>query len=361
MNPSNRSSTEPQEDPGAFPIPFGFTGVRLGSRLDSIPPSVRYWAVGPARTDALWYHDMLQANNRYEEWLLTTQPPEDYPVPIGKKHDGKKIGEIDDGLRYWGVHPDRSSRPWYIFFVRASDRLEQHRAATQEPGEFPLRSGISDKYTGMPIKDIPQDDVWWFLRFSNRQKGWYQPLYNANKRMLDDVYQSRSPGSEPIWFGKRYRGLRLDQVCEREGYMRWCYDPRRKEMGWLYRFKDLVERLHEWRRAHPERSGPRQRRKAPDIQNPVGEAVGPWDDGPVFIQSDGEDPEYATDSDEPMGNSEQEDEGDEGSNHSDASTSSSVPMSPSKRKRTTVIQSDEESEDGGASFRKLGKTIQSSI
>lgn len=64
----------------------------------------------------------------------------------------------------------------------------------------------------------------------------YQPMYQANKRILDDVYKSRSPGSEPIWFGVRYRGLRLDQVYGRKGFIHWCYDPRRKESGWVCRF-----------------------------------------------------------------------------------------------------------------------------
>lgn len=55
---SNRSpsSTEPQEeDPGAYPIPFRTcNGVELGSRLDSIPPTLRYWAVNPERANANW-------------------------------------------------------------------------------------------------------------------------------------------------------------------------------------------------------------------------------------------------------------------------------------------------------------------
>jgi hypothetical protein len=71
----------------------------------------------------------------------------------------------------------------------------------------------------------------------------YQPMYDANKRILDDVYKSRSPGSEPIWFGVRYRGLRLDQVYERKGYIHWCYDPRREESGWVYQFL-LFVRTH---------------------------------------------------------------------------------------------------------------------
>lgn len=52
------SSIEPQpeqEDPGAYPIPFGTrNGVELGSRLDSISPELRYWAVNPKRANAQW-------------------------------------------------------------------------------------------------------------------------------------------------------------------------------------------------------------------------------------------------------------------------------------------------------------------
>ncbi|KAF8554119.1 hypothetical protein OG21DRAFT_1509253 [Imleria badia] len=124
----------------------------------------------------------------------------------------------------------------YGFFKRANTRYEEHLAATRESGEFPYPRGNNRNHTGKPIKDVPQDDVWWALRPSNHHQGWYQPMYNANKRMLDEFYKSRSPGSEPIWFGTRYRGLRLDHVYERKGFIRWCFDLRRGEKGTVYHF-----------------------------------------------------------------------------------------------------------------------------
>ncbi|KAG8217028.1 hypothetical protein J3R82DRAFT_7344 [Butyriboletus roseoflavus] len=241
------------------------------------------------------------------------------------------------------------------------------------PGKFPLFRGSNSKYADLPIEDVPQDVMWWALRPSNSQRDWYQPLYDANKRFLDDVYKSRSPGSELIWFGK-YRGHRLDQVYQRKGYMHWCFDPQRQESGPLSRFKDLVYRLQDWRLAHPERCGPRQRRKAPDIQNPVGEAIGPWDDSPGsadeddyardgFVQSDSDELEYSSDSDDEFMDDGSVDDGsadDHFSEDSDESTSSSVEMVPSgghthRRRRTNVILLDEELVESDTSARKLGK------
>ena len=63
MNSSNRShlSAEPQEeDPGAYPIPFSTRGVELGSRLDSIPVSLRYWAVDKERASRHWVRIITQ-------------------------------------------------------------------------------------------------------------------------------------------------------------------------------------------------------------------------------------------------------------------------------------------------------------
>ncbi|KAH0826798.1 hypothetical protein J3R83DRAFT_5221 [Lanmaoa asiatica] len=255
----------------------------------------------------------------------------------------------------------------YNFFVRANARYEQHLATTCAPGKSLLPRGTSHEYAGVPIEDVPQDDIWWALRPSNRHQAWYQPLNDANKRFLDDVYKSRSPGSEPIWFGKRYKGLRLDQVYQRRSFIRWCFDPQRRESGWLYRFKDLVLRLEDWRMAHPERSGPRQRRKVPNIQNPVGEAIGPWDDSlgsagedeydkDSFVQSDEDELEYSSGiEDELM------DDGDADNDltrDSSESTSSSVEMTPSvhKRTRTNVVLSDEEDPEEASTFAgKLGR------
>lgn len=55
------SSVEPQkEDPGAYPIPFSVRSVQLGSRLDSIPVSLRFWAVGEGRANVYWVGITMQ-------------------------------------------------------------------------------------------------------------------------------------------------------------------------------------------------------------------------------------------------------------------------------------------------------------
>ena len=63
-------------------------GVALGSCLvqDSIPPSIRFWAVDWKRSDAWWvsitsqfvliytiwkYHEVVETNKWYEDWLTT--------------------------------------------------------------------------------------------------------------------------------------------------------------------------------------------------------------------------------------------------------------------------------------------------
>lgn len=140
----------------------------------------------------------------------------------------------------------------------------------------------------------------------------------------------------------------------------------------LCRFRDLVHRLEDWRRAHPERSGPRQRRRAPNIQNPVGEAIGPWDDSPGsagedeyekddFVQSDSDELEYSSGSDNELVDDGSGD--DNFSRDSDKSTSSSVEMAPSarhthKRRRPNVVLSDKEtsgSEEVEPPTAKLGR------
>lgn len=134
----------------------------------------------------------------------------------------------------------------------------------------------------------------------------------------------------------------------------------------LDRFKDLVLRFEAWRLTHHERCSPSKRRKTPNIQNPVGEAIGPWDDSlgsadeyelydkDSFVQSDSDELEYSSGSDDEL----MDDGGadDHLSEDSDASTSSSVEMVPSgrrtrRRKRTNVILSDE----GSAKAGKLGR------
>lgn len=113
------------------------------------------------------------------------------------------------------------------------------------------------------------------------------------------------------------------------------------------------------------------RRRAPYIQNPVGEAIGPWNDSlgsagednsdydrDGFVQSDGEEPEYESDD-----NDEFVDDGgadDDYCGDSDGSTGLTVEMNHSKRhlrkhRRTNIIPSDEEEVEECVPVGRLGK------
>ena len=39
----------------------------------------------------------------------------------------------------------------------------------EEPGWFPFPYGT---HMGVPIRDVPQDYVWWALRLDNKYEGW---------------------------------------------------------------------------------------------------------------------------------------------------------------------------------------------
>lgn len=63
------------------------------------------------------------------------------------------------------------------FLLRANARYEQHLSATRPPGKFPLPRGMNEKYAGVPIEDVPQDEIWWALRPSNRHQDWVCRVY----------------------------------------------------------------------------------------------------------------------------------------------------------------------------------------
>ena len=81
---------------------------------------------------------------------------------------------LDHALSSLAQHSRMHGSEQYNSFKRANARYEQHLAATREPGEylFPRGRGNHRDYIGMPIKDIPQDVVWWALRPSNRHQRW---------------------------------------------------------------------------------------------------------------------------------------------------------------------------------------------
>ncbi|KAL4079690.1 hypothetical protein J3A83DRAFT_4185653 [Scleroderma citrinum] len=53
----------------------------------------------------------------------------------------------------------------------------------------------------------------------------YEKFPDANRHYLDEVYSSRSSGSEIIWFGKYYKGYALCEVY----FIRFCLDPGKQD------------------------------------------------------------------------------------------------------------------------------------
>lgn len=132
-------------------------------------------------------------------------------------------------------------------------------------------------------------------------------MEGANKRYLDEVYSQRSPGSELIWFGKRYKGYRLDQVYRRPRFIEFCLDPEKRFVSpFLYRcitnihncakywrLKDLIDRYEARLKGPRANQTPRAQHQPHVVQNPCGEAIGPWDDDPGSAR--GTDNEYEPD------------------------------------------------------------------
>ena len=155
----------------------------------------------------------------------------------------------------------------YPSFLKENDRYEDHLAATCPPGMFPFPWG---KYENSPLRNVPQDNVWWALHPKHQKYTWvsqvnkpskpsscscrlifkYERLKEANKRYLDEVYSQRSPGSEPIWFGQRYRGYALSDVYKRPKFIDFCLDPAKQNCKFvsflqsMSIFRDILMTVH---------------------------------------------------------------------------------------------------------------------
>jgi len=57
----------------------------------------------------------------------------------------------------------------YPIFVKENKRYEEHLAMTREPGMFSFPWG---EYEDRPLKDVPQDNVWWALHPEHRKYPW---------------------------------------------------------------------------------------------------------------------------------------------------------------------------------------------
>ncbi|KAH7920964.1 hypothetical protein BV22DRAFT_1039204 [Leucogyrophana mollusca] len=166
--------------------------------------------------------------------------------------------------------------------VEANRRYEEHLSSTRKPGEWTLPFG---KYKGQRLDQIPDDYRWCMVNIKYASNSWHSCLVGANRRYQASLNPDRSPGSEIIWFGKRYRGYRFDAVYQRPGFMRFCFSPGREITSWYPRLVDLYDRYEAWLQNHRREYRPR---RPAVIENPVGEAIGPWDDGEGSAASDEE-------------------------------------------------------------------------
>ncbi|KAH7908887.1 hypothetical protein BJ138DRAFT_303614 [Hygrophoropsis aurantiaca] len=197
--------------------------------------------------------------------------PGGYRFPFGV-HQGKRIEDVPQGLRYWAVHPNRNKNRWYADLAEANNRYEEHLCNICQPHEWILPFS---KYMGKTIAEVPEDYRWRMANPQHSNDTWYPWFVQANNRYQASLNPDRSPGSEIIWFGKRYKGYRFDAAYNRKGFVNFCLAPDKINMSWYARFKDLCERYEAWLSNHRREYRPR---RAAVIQNPVGEPIGPWDD-----------------------------------------------------------------------------------
>ncbi|KAH7908890.1 hypothetical protein BJ138DRAFT_1156585, partial [Hygrophoropsis aurantiaca] len=228
--------------------------------------------------------------------------PGGYQFPFGC-HQGKRIEDVPHDLRYWAVNPDRQNNVWYAGLAEANSRYEKHLQNICQPHEWILQFG---RYKGKTIGEVPEDYRWQMANAKYSVYAWYPWFVQANKRYQASLNPDRSPGSETIWFGQRYKGYRFDAVYHRKGFVNFCLAPDKINMPWYARFKDLCERYEAWLQNHRREYRPR---RAAVIQNPVGELLGHWDDRAgsadpdeeyerdSFVASDGEEIEIESEHD----------------------------------------------------------------
>jgi hypothetical protein len=104
----------------------------------------------------------------------------------------------------------------------------------------------------------------------------WMKVFKAYDRLLNSINRRAiSLGSILLWFGE-YKGHEIRKVynpCARGGGRRWYMN----NTVWGYLLTQIEQDYLEWLDTHRRESG--SHRAAPVILNPVGEALGPWDDG----------------------------------------------------------------------------------
>jgi hypothetical protein len=102
--------------------------------------------------------------------------------------------------------------------------------------------------------------------------------FKAYERLLNSIHRRAiSPGSILLWFGE-YKGHEIRKVYNpsaKGGGRRWAWYL--NNTVWAPLLRQIEQDYLEWLDMHRRESG--THRAAPVILNPVGEALGPWDDG----------------------------------------------------------------------------------
>ena len=102
--------------------------------------------------------------------------------------------------------------------------------------------------------------------------------FKAYERLLNSIHcRAISPGSILLWFGE-YKGHEIRKVYNpsaKGGGRRWAWYL--NNTVWAPLLRQIEQDYLEWLDMHRRESG--THRAAPVILNPVGEALGPWDDG----------------------------------------------------------------------------------
>ncbi|KAG1777709.1 hypothetical protein EV702DRAFT_1196920 [Suillus placidus] len=230
------------------------------------------------------------------------------------KYAGKQLDSIPTGYRLWATGAECQRLHWYADFKEANDRYEEQ--LLQTPEAYTLSFG---KHENKRLDEVPEDYIWSVIRPSFSNHTWYQSLVKAHRRYLDKVYQNKSPGSVYIWFGRRYRGYTLSLVYKRCGFIKFCLKPEHSIFKWYHKFEDLVRRYEAHLATHRR---PHRGRKPANVQNPVGDLLGSWDDrGSVdpgddyvrdgFVVDDGEGEDEDEDSQEEGSGSESDNSDDD--------------------------------------------------
>ncbi|KAG2129819.1 uncharacterized protein EDB93DRAFT_1181547 [Suillus bovinus] len=240
--------------------------------------------------------------------------PGAYVIRLGV-HAGKRLDSIPTDYRLWATGADCQRFHWYADFKEANDRYEER--LLQTPEAYTLSFG---KHKNKRLDEVPEDYIWSVIRPSFCNNTWYQSLVKAHRRYLDNVYRNKSPGSVNIWFGKLYLDYPLSLVYKRPDFIKFCLKPEHSEFKWYHRFEDLVRRYKAHLATHRR---PHRRRKPANVENPVGELLGSWDDhGSVepgdkyvrddFVVDDSEGEDEGEDSQEGSGSKSDNSSGDHG-------------------------------------------------